>query len=169
MQLRPPAPQDLEALNHLVWASKSSWGYPSAWLREKWPELQLTPDLLLRGRGVVAWDGQVPAAFYLILPEYPEWILDHLWVSPDHQGRGLGRRLLDHAAADVARAGRAGLRIDSDPNAEPFYLRFGAERRGVIPAPMPGAPDRVRPQLWLPAGPFPAARVSSWSIAPTAS
>lgn len=35
----------------------------------------------------------------------------------------------------------------SDPFAEAFYLRLGARRVGSVPAPMPGAPERLLPEL----------------------
>lgn len=148
--MRAVTPDDLPAVNALVRASKGSWGYPAEWLDRWWPELEVTPHLLARGHAqLLEADGMIQG-FYLILPEAPEWLLDHLWVAPEAQRRGVGRALLDDAARHTAGAGRAGLRIDSDPFAEPFYLGQGAVRRGVVPAPMPGQPDRVRPQLWLP-------------------
>ena len=39
------------------------------------------------------------------------------------------------------------LTIDADPNAELFYLAYGAIRTGTIAAPIEGVPDRVRSQL----------------------
>ena len=46
-------------------------------------------------------------------------------------------------------AGRTSLAIDSDPNAEPFYLACGALRFGSVPASLRDQPDRFRPQLRL--------------------
>jgi hypothetical protein len=51
----------------------------------------------------------------------------------------------DRCSCDAVRVRPA--TIDSDPNAEPFYLACGAERTGAIPAPIAGQPARVRPQL----------------------
>lgn len=56
--------------------------------------------------------------------------LEHFWVEPSSIGRGLGRTLFDHAVATARTAGGRSLFIDSDPNAEPFYERMGAERVG---------------------------------------
>lgn len=43
--------------------------------------------------------------------------------------------------------GAVEITVDSDPNAEAFYLACGASRRGKVPAPIAGEPHRVRPQL----------------------
>jgi predicted N-acetyltransferase YhbS len=63
--------------------------------------------------------------------------------------RGFGRALVQHAAGHAAARGQAVLAIDSDPNAEPFYLRCGAQLVGQVRAPIEGSPNRVRPQLIL--------------------
>ena len=47
-------------------------------------------------------------------------------------GKGVGRRLFEHARAVAAGAGVRVLEIDSDPNAEAFYCRMGAVRVGEI-------------------------------------
>lgn len=158
--LRRPTVSDIPPLNLLIWAAKASWGYPEEWLQQWWPDLAVDERVLASGHAVVAEDHTGIHGFYLLLPHEPEWVLDHLWVSPACQGRGLGRRLLTDAGRVAAEAGRRGLAIDSDPNAEVFYLRCGAERRGVVPAPMPGEPTRCRPQLWFPVGQMASARES---------
>lgn len=56
--------------------------------------------------------------------------LDHLWVSPENIGSGIGRSLFEHAVYRAAILGAEALEIESDPNAEGFYQRMGAERTG---------------------------------------
>lgn len=74
--------------------------------------------------------------FFMLVPPFPEWKLEHFWISPS----SMGRALPSYAAA---------LAIDADPNAEGFYLACGAERVGSIIAPIEGAPNRERPRLRL--------------------
>lgn len=58
------------------------------------------------------------------------------------------RRAVETEATELsALAMHAKAHVDADPNAESFYLESGAVRRGVVPAPIPGEPERVRPQL----------------------
>ncbi|MBL8259877.1 MAG: GNAT family N-acetyltransferase [Candidatus Competibacteraceae bacterium] len=72
-----------------------------------------------------------------------------LWVLPQRLHCGLGRALVQRAAAHAAARGQAALAIDSDPNAESFYLRCGARVVGQVTAPIEDSPNRVRPQLIL--------------------
>jgi predicted N-acetyltransferase YhbS len=51
------------------------------------------------------------------------------------------------ALREAAMVGLPSVRVVSDPFAEEFYSRLGAERCGQVPAPMPGAPDRTMPVL----------------------
>jgi GNAT superfamily N-acetyltransferase len=55
--------------------------------------------------------------------------LEHLWVSPEHIGTGIGRALFDHAVRRAAALGATTLSIEADPNAEGFYRRMGAWAR----------------------------------------
>ena len=91
-------------------------------------------------------DGAI-AGFYSLAHVAGGWLLDDLWVSPAHMHHGVGRRLMEHALHAAAQAGARSLAVDADPNAEPFYLRCGALRRGEVAAPIEGQPGRVRPQL----------------------
>ena len=70
------------------------------------------------------------------------------WVDPPAIGMGVGRALLQDALVTAAGRGTGGLLVESDPNAEGFYLHHGArrlgERRSVTT-------KRLLPLLWLPA------------------
>jgi hypothetical protein len=56
---------------------------------------------------------------------------------------------MGRAIAHAREYGGCVFRIESDPYAESFYRSLGAERVGLVPAPMPGAPDRTLPLLVL--------------------
>ena len=91
-------------------------------------------------------DGAI-VGFHSLAPGEGSWELDNLWVSPAFMRSGIGRRLLADALERARVGGATRVTVDSDPNAEAFYLRCGAVRCGEIPAPIPGQPGRVRPQL----------------------
>lgn len=57
-----------------------------------------------------------------------------LFVDPPSIGSGAGTRLWDHAVAEARRAGATMLRIEADPNAEPWYRRRGAPPVGRTPS-----------------------------------
>ena len=73
-----------------------------------------------------------------------------MWVDPKNMGKGVGKALLQHMLDYARSQGQAELSIDSDPFAIGFYLACGAHEIGQIHAPIPGQPDRVRPQLVIP-------------------
>ncbi|WP_321886569.1 GNAT family N-acetyltransferase [Paraburkholderia bannensis] len=68
----------------------------------------------------------VRAGFVLVRPLEDHWLLDHLYVLPAHQGRGIGARVLREIFADADRQRlpvRVGALRGSDSNR--FYLRHG--------------------------------------------
>jgi len=57
-------------------------------------------------------------------------VIEDLWLYPRLIGRGIGRRLFEHALLTARELGFESLLIESDPNAEGFYLAMGAMRVG---------------------------------------
>lgn len=149
VRLRAASTSDAALLTEVAHAAKALWGYPPSWLDAWRPQLTVTQADITRMITTVAeWRGEV-AGFGALDCVRDEWEVAHLWVRPAFTRRGIGRILLA-ALADAARAaGAHRLRIESDPQAESFYLRAGAVRTGAVPAPMPGAPERELPVLVL--------------------
>lgn len=79
----------------------------------------------MRGRGNAA------IGFHALIRADTTLRLEHLWVLPRAMHRGLGRALFQHAIARARTLGFLGVEIESDPNAEAFYLRMGAKRAGT--------------------------------------
>jgi GNAT superfamily N-acetyltransferase len=149
VRIRAAQPSAAEALTELALAAKAAWGYDSAQLAAWRPLLAVTPQQLAEQPAYVAEDRGEWLGFYTLCHTDARWELDNLWVAPAWMQRGVGRLLLAHAVRTARSGGATELHIDADPNAEPFYLRCGAERHGTVPAPIAGQPARVRPQLVL--------------------
>lgn len=146
VQFGPAAAADASALSELARAAKAAWGYPADWMQAWADQFVVTPDELAQLWVFVARiDGRAIGFVALELRGPAELV--HLWVLPDWQGRGIGRRLLAAAIDEARRRRLSSLEIDSDPNAVAFYEACGARRVGSRAAPMPGAPDRVLPRL----------------------
>jgi GNAT superfamily N-acetyltransferase len=149
LRLRPARADEAEGLTAIARAAKAHWGYDETLMTAWQADLVVSPAAIARGLVCVAEaEGLAIGLAELVLTPH-EARLGGLWVHPRAMRRGAGRALLDWACAEARRAGHATLAIDSDPNAEAFYLSRGAERLGSVPAPLPGQPDRVRPQLQL--------------------
>ena len=141
--IRPARPDEARRLTEIATAAKRHWGYPEAWLAAWRDGLTFTPAFVAAHRVWVAVDGVPVACSALVGTE-----LEHLWVEPSQMGRGIGRALFEHAAQAARDGGETDVWITSDPHAEAFYLRMGAERVGHVRADVCGE-RRALPRLRL--------------------
>ena len=130
MEVRRASPGEAEILSRVAFEAKGHWGYPGRWM-ELWRDgLTVTPGFIADNEVYVAVvDGGI-SGFYAVVGEGQRLELEHIWVRPDGIGTGLGRRLFGHAMRRAAELGAQTVAIESDPNAEGFYLRMGARRAG---------------------------------------
>ena len=144
VQIRQASPEDAALLTDLALRSKAYWGYGTE-LIELWRgELTITADLIGGQPTFVAHDGNRVLGFYSLGLASESAELDHLWVEPGALRKGVGSALLVHALAEARSTGAHEVRVVSDPNAEGFYVRFGAIRVGEFESVPPG---RVLPIL----------------------
>lgn len=148
MRIRRASPADAPALTRLARDAKASWGYPAAWL-EAWRDaLTITTDYVATHLVLVAEDDGAGALGTCALERMDDdWSLEHVWVAPAAQGRGVGRALVAHALAAARADGAARVHLLADPHAVGFYERLGARAVASVPAPMTGAPERRLPLL----------------------
>ncbi len=143
--LRRARPDEASMLSDLALAAKGFWGYDQAFMESCRAELTFSPDEVGRRRIVVADLGGLVAGFYSVDGEPPVGELGNMWVRPNEIGTGLGRVLWQDAMTAAAAAGFEYLEIGSEPNAEGFYLKMGAERIGATPS--ESIPGRVLPLM----------------------
>ncbi|WP_329458198.1 GNAT family N-acetyltransferase [Streptomyces sp. NBC_01497] len=103
------------------------------------------------GTGEATTGGRI-LGFYALLLTPPEPELDLLFVADPAQGRGIGRRLVEHMKATARAAGADHVHVVSHPPAEGFYTSVGARRTGISRA-HPPAVLWDRPELSIPTGP----------------
>ena len=128
MTLRAARPGEAEALSELTMRSKAYWGYDEAFLAACREDLRLRRDDVVDRRTVVAErDGRVLGVATLE-GDPPDGELGLLFVEPDAIGGGVGRMLYRHVLDEAGRLGFTQVTLESDPNAEAFYLAMGAER-----------------------------------------
>lgn len=149
--VRPARPSDAEALTRLARAAKASWGYPAAWLDAWRDQLAIGEDYVRAHQVVVADEDGALAGMASLERAGGAAVLEHVWVAPDRQRRGVGDALVRHLLSRAAAAGDRVVRVTSDPQALGFYERLGGVVVASVAAPMPGAPDRALPVLELPA------------------
>jgi GNAT superfamily N-acetyltransferase len=149
VRIRRARVADAEALTDIARAAKASWGYPDAWLTAWESVLTLTADYLRTNQVLVAEEGGERVGFASLEdgPSGPE--IGHLWVAPARQGHGVGRALVRRVLLEARRRGWDSVRVESDPNARPFYERLGGIWIGEVAAPVAGTERRL-PVLQLP-------------------
>ena len=131
--IRAARPIEASALTELALRSKAVWGYSTAFMEACKAEMALQPSSINDEHSqhwLIESNGAI-AGFYVL-----EWLdggdceLDALYVDPAFLRQGLGKRLLSHAKQRASDRGVKRLLIQSDPNAEAFYLAAGAKKIG---------------------------------------
>ncbi|HMB91306.1 MAG TPA: GNAT family N-acetyltransferase [Rhodothermales bacterium] len=146
MLIRRAHIDDADALTALAHAAKSHWGYPPRWIEIWKDDLTFTPDFIRAHPVFVATERDTILGCYALMLDGDKGIVEHFWVHPSAMGKGLGRTLFDHASTQAAAHGATWLEIDTDPQAEGFYLHLGARRIGEYVYQLEGQP-RVLPRL----------------------
>src|SRR3954464_10675181 len=122
---------DASALTKIALAAKRHWGYPEAWIESWQPLLTVIPEFIESNETWMALDSGKPVGFYALAPKRGKLELIHMWVLPEFMGQGVGRALFSHAVGRARKLNFSEIEIESDPNAESFYLRMGAQRVGA--------------------------------------
>jgi ribosomal protein S18 acetylase RimI-like enzyme len=131
MKMVRAKPGDAERLTEIAHAAKRHWGYPESWITGWRDILTMRPEFIAANISYCAVQEHRPLGFYVLTTEEDGIHLDHLWIAPEAMGRGIGRALFEHAAAQAEAAGCSYIKIEADPNAEGFYKRMGAVRVGM--------------------------------------
>jgi GNAT superfamily N-acetyltransferase len=144
-------PDEHERLTEIAHAAKRHWGYPERWI-EIWKDaLTITPEFVAGNEVYAAFIENEVAGFFAVIESEGKIILEHLWVSPDQMGAGVGRRLFDNALKVASSLDAHSVEIESDPHAEGFYKRMGARRIGEVVSEIEGQP-RILPLLVVEVG-----------------
>lgn len=149
MDIRRAVAEDATELSALVLLAKAYWGYSNQQLEAWRTSLEISAESISAHPTFVGGLNGLIVGFYSLEPSSAAWDLNDLWVLPAYIGKGFGRCLLRHATQTAALGGATSIRIESDPNAEPFYLACGAQRIGEVAAPIVTDPQRIRPLLTL--------------------
>jgi GNAT superfamily N-acetyltransferase len=133
IRIRRARRADAATLTAIAHAAKRHWRYPERSIRLWAADLTVTSELIARDAVYCAVHADRVVGFYAVSGKGRTRELEHMWVAPRHIGKGVGRRLFAHLRRRLRAERASRLRIASDPNAEPFYLRMGATRVGTVP------------------------------------
>ena len=146
MNIRRALPEDAATLTRIAHDAKRHWGYPEHWLKHWQDDLTISSEFIAGTDVYVAESEGDVLGFYALIIRKEKAELDHLWVAPAHIGTGVGKQLFLHAMQHAAGERVSEVEILSDPNAEGFYRKQGAHRKGEAVSEIDGEP-RVLPRL----------------------
>ena len=141
--IRRALPQESELLTRIAHASKRYWNYPDAWIQSWRAQLTITADFLAANDVYVLEDEKAVKGFYGLVARNSKIWLEHLWVLPEAMRQGIGRELFNHAMKIARKRGAVEVHIESEPNAEGFYLKMGARKSGEVASTIDGKPRSV--------------------------
>jgi len=130
--IRPATAQDRAAVEAIVDAAYSI--YVERIGKAPGPMLDDYARLIDEGSvSVFEMPDGVIAALIVLLPQADHLLLNNVAVHPDHQGRGLGRRLVAFAESEARRLGYAELRLYTHQRMTEniaLYARLGFRETG---------------------------------------
>lgn len=135
--------QDCHLLSHLAYKSKGYWGYTEDFLQQCKEDLTVTKEYIEENPVFVMESDNTIIAFYSFTIN--DMKLDALFIDPDYIGKGLGKIIWDHLLNKAKELGISEFTLDSEPNAEGFYLKMGAKNVGSTPSTV--FPDRHLPLM----------------------
>ena len=146
LQIRRARPDEADVLTEIAHAAKRHWGYPENWVEHWKADLTITPDFIANNEMYVAVSGEEIVGCCAIVLSDSLTELEHMWITPEHMGAGVGRALFMHVRERAADLKVPAMELSADPNAEGFYQRMGAKRIGEVKSEIEGKP-RVLPRM----------------------
>lgn len=141
--IRRATPDEADLLTTIALEAKRYWGYPENWIKHWEADLTITGEFIRDNHVYVAEsDGEV-RGFYALCVTGQNAELEHMWVTPDCIGTGIGKELFLDAMERAAALEVRDVGILADPNAAGFYERMGAKQVGEIDAPVAGQPRKL--------------------------
>ena len=130
--VRAALPTDLPALRRVY--RRSSWSNEGdRALLTQHPELLDFAETAVReGRTWVATAGGQLVGFYSTAIKADVVELEDLFVDSDWMRQGVGRALIEHAAAGASASGSAAIEVDANEHAHSFYKSVGFTDRGEV-------------------------------------
>ena len=130
--IRPGQPDEAAALTKIAFAAKRHWGYPERWIELWRDDLTVTPQYIDDNVVFVAEAAGTAIGFAALDMGDGDAEVDHLWVMPEHMGKGVGRQLMQNALRYCRAKAVDSLCVVADPNAREFYSKLGAVYQGQI-------------------------------------
>jgi N-acetylglutamate synthase-like GNAT family acetyltransferase len=125
--------KDHEILTQITKKSKAYWGYSNEQI-EKWSEFLTVTKEYIETKCVynLFVEDKIVGYYSFFYKSEKTIILDNLFVLPDFIGKGFGKVLMDDFLVRIKSSDIQKVILDSEPNAEEFYSKFGFIKTGQI-------------------------------------
>ncbi|SNR53430.1 GNAT family N-acetyltransferase [Flavobacterium sp. ov086] len=133
MTILKASPSDHEILTEITKKSKAYWGYSNEQI-ENWSQFLTVSKEYIETNSVynLIVDHQI-IGYYSFFHESENTIkLDNLFVLPDFIGKGFGKVLMNDFLIRLQDIQAEKVVLNSEPNAENFYSKFGFVKVGQI-------------------------------------
>ena len=128
--IRRATPEEAAALTQIALDAKRYWGYPEHWIQHWESDLAVSSDFIREHHVYVAEDDGEIRGFYALCVSDNKAELEHMWVTPNSIGTGVGKELFLDAMERAAALSVDAVELSADPNAAGFYSRMGATQIG---------------------------------------
>lgn len=137
--IKQAIPNDHIELSKLTKISKAYWGYSAEQILE-WDEaLTITPAYIKTNQVFKLCIDETIIGYYSYVEKSMKAVhLDNLFVLPSYIGKGFGQLLMLDFLERVKREDCTSITLDSEPQAERFYAKFGFEVIGQLPTSIEG-------------------------------
>lgn len=146
MTIEKATKTDTEILTSITKKSKTYWGYSEKQILEWSNLLTITNEYLEKNYVFKFIDTEKTIGYYSYFYDSDSIILDNLFVLPEFIGKGFGMILMQDFLNRVKDSQMKRILLDSEPNAEKFYTKFGFIKIGEIET---SIPDRLLPVMEL--------------------
>ena len=143
MTIRSASPEDASTLTTIALEAKRHWGYPEHWITHWESDLTISSDFIRDNHVYVAEENGEIRGFYALCVKGDKAELEHMWVTPEVIGTGIGKELFLDAMERAAKLNVHAVEISSDPNAAGFYKRMGATQIGEVDSAIDGQPRKL--------------------------
>jgi len=133
IEIRIAEPHEADTLTEIAIQAKSYWDYTPEQIKSWRIFLTFTPEYVVENQVWVAILDEQIIGVVAVEHTDDEIVLEHLWVSPDVIGKGVGRKLFTHVTEHEPE-----FVLTSDPNADAFYIKMGAVKIGEVESTMQG-------------------------------
>jgi GNAT superfamily N-acetyltransferase len=131
MKIEKASINDNEILTEITKKSKAYWGYSEEQILKWNDNLTITTAYIENNSVFKLINNDETVGYYsYIIEEKRNVLLDNLFILPKYIGKGFGKYLMNDFLNRMKNENFEKITLDSEPNAENFYLKFGFKKIG---------------------------------------